>query len=383
MTGSRRATSGHPRASTSRARKRPAWAAAAARSQPRPLLRTFPGGAGGRLGAGAGDQFRGGQPAAADRAPRLRVGGEPTAGADRGCCPPRACRCRIAEVTCTSPDRVRDVIHNFDADGFDALCPRHRGGRPATFSADQRAEITKVARGRPTDHGLPVFDAGAGRSWPSTWSPRGGRQGVVDDYQPPRTAPAAGPGGRVRSTGAERRRPRPTRTTRPRRTGGSSCLRSPTPQRRPGPGDPTVIVSLDEFGPLNPASPEEQARMIGRYLGWRNRMRTTSSYRRSWPGRRFPEAALETPEPAMRQSCATVRAAGGSFCRTGRGCHVDRPPCRPSALAKELAGPGAGAVMGTRPPCSWTARLLPGWAMVRVPARPAQPGPSARPAPRQ
>jgi len=115
------------------------------------------------------------------------------------------------------------------------------------------------------------FDAGAGRSWPSTWSPRGGRQGVVDDYQPPRTAPAAGPGGRVRSTGAERRRPRPTRTTRPRRTGGSSCLRSPTPQRRPGPGDPTVIVSLDEFGPLNPASPEEQAGMIRRYLGWRNR----------------------------------------------------------------------------------------------------------------
>lgn len=65
------------------------------------------------------------------------------------------------------------MIHNFDADGFDALYPRYRGGRPATFSADQRAEITKVARGRPTDHGLPVFDAGAGRSWPSTWSPRG------------------------------------------------------------------------------------------------------------------------------------------------------------------------------------------------------------------
>src|SRR5664279_5486003 len=35
--------------------------------------------------------------------PGLRVGGEPAAGADRGCCPPRACRCRIAEVTCTSP----------------------------------------------------------------------------------------------------------------------------------------------------------------------------------------------------------------------------------------------------------------------------------------
>ena len=81
---------------------------------------------------------------------------------------------RIAEVACTSPDRVRDVIHNFDADGFDALYPRYRGGRPATFSADQRAEITKVARGRPTDHGLPVSTlepAEAGRV--------PGRQGVV------------------------------------------------------------------------------------------------------------------------------------------------------------------------------------------------------------
>ena len=45
---------------------------------------------------------------------------------------------RIAEVTCTSPDRVRDVIHNFDADGFDALYPGNRGGRPATFSTEQR-----------------------------------------------------------------------------------------------------------------------------------------------------------------------------------------------------------------------------------------------------
>ena len=47
-------------------------------------------------------------------------------------------------------------------------------------------------------------------------------------------------------------------------------LRSPTPQRRPDPGDPMVIVSLDEFGPLNPASPEELAGMIRRYLGRRN-----------------------------------------------------------------------------------------------------------------
>jgi hypothetical protein len=29
----------------------------------------------------------------------------------------------IAKVTFTSPDRVRDLIHNFNADGFDSLQP--------------------------------------------------------------------------------------------------------------------------------------------------------------------------------------------------------------------------------------------------------------------
>ena len=29
----------------------------------------------------------------------------------------------IAKVTFTSPDRVRDVVHNFIADGFDSLRP--------------------------------------------------------------------------------------------------------------------------------------------------------------------------------------------------------------------------------------------------------------------
>src|SRR5664280_2026925 len=74
-------------------------------------------------------------------------------------------------------------------------------------------------------------------------------------------------------------------------------------------------------------------------------MRTTSSYRRSWPGRRLPEAALETPEPAMRQSCAAERAAGGSFCRTGRGCHVDR------RAGQGARWPGRWCGHGTRPAC--------------------------------
>jgi hypothetical protein len=48
---------------------------------------------------------------------------------------------RIAEVTFTLPDWVREVIHNFHLDGFDALYPRSRGGRPPTFTLAQRRQI--------------------------------------------------------------------------------------------------------------------------------------------------------------------------------------------------------------------------------------------------
>jgi hypothetical protein len=41
----------------------------------------------------------------------------------------------IAEATFTSPDRVREVIHNVNADGFDARYPKYRaagrGGSPS------------------------------------------------------------------------------------------------------------------------------------------------------------------------------------------------------------------------------------------------------------
>jgi hypothetical protein len=49
---------------------------------------------------------------------------------------------QIAEVTFTSPDRVRDVIHNFNTDGFDSIYPRYRGGRPPTFTLKQHQLIT-------------------------------------------------------------------------------------------------------------------------------------------------------------------------------------------------------------------------------------------------
>src|SRR4051812_13316599 len=67
---------------------------------------------------------------------------------------------KIAEVTFTSPDRVRDVLHNFNADGFDSLYPRYAGGRPPKFTLPQRTEIKKIALSHPGDHDLPF----------STWS---------------------------------------------------------------------------------------------------------------------------------------------------------------------------------------------------------------------
>jgi transposase len=66
----------------------------------------------------------------------------------------------IARVTFTSPDRVREVINNFNEDGFDSLYPRDAGGRPPTFTLPQRQQIKKIALSRPADHGQPF----------STWS---------------------------------------------------------------------------------------------------------------------------------------------------------------------------------------------------------------------
>lgn len=48
---------------------------------------------------------------------------------------------KIAEVTFTSDDRVRDVIHNFNADGFDSLYPKYKGGRPGTFTRHCRSRV--------------------------------------------------------------------------------------------------------------------------------------------------------------------------------------------------------------------------------------------------
>ena len=61
----------------------------------------------------------------------------------------------IAKVAFTSEGHVRDVIHNFSADGFDSLYPGYRGGHPPKFTLPQRREIKKIAKTKPAEHGLP------------------------------------------------------------------------------------------------------------------------------------------------------------------------------------------------------------------------------------
>jgi len=102
---------------------------------------------------------------------------------------------QIAQVSFTSPDRVRDVLHNFHLDGFDSLYPRYRGGRPPTFTLAQRRAIKQLALSRPQDHDLPF----------STWSLAKladflVAEGVVDDTRPRGPAGLAPPGGRVLSS---------------------------------------------------------------------------------------------------------------------------------------------------------------------------------------
>ena len=70
----------------------------------------------------------------------------------------------IAKVTFTSPDRVREVINNFNEDGFESLYPKYAGGRPpdlhpAPAPGDQ--EDRPVAARRPR---AAVFDLEPGQA---------------------------------------------------------------------------------------------------------------------------------------------------------------------------------------------------------------------------
>jgi transposase len=151
----------------------------------------------------------------------------------------------IARVTFTCEDRVRDVLHNFNLDGFDALYPRYAGGRPPTFALTQRREAKKLALSRPVDHDLPF----------STWSLAKladflVAEGVVDDisHEGLRTL--------LREEGVSFQRLKtweqshdPDFEAKKNRILHLYGLMDGTHDVEEG--DPKVVICVDEFGPLN------------------------------------------------------------------------------------------------------------------------------------
>ncbi|WP_054977502.1 helix-turn-helix domain-containing protein [Paenibacillus sp. A3] len=61
----------------------------------------------------------------------------------------------IASLYHCAEDHVCDVIHAFNEDGLDCLKPNYRGGRPATFSKEERSLIIELAQIPPQTIGLP------------------------------------------------------------------------------------------------------------------------------------------------------------------------------------------------------------------------------------
>ncbi|WP_326752458.1 IS630 family transposase [Streptomyces hirsutus] len=152
---------------------------------------------------------------------------------------------KIAEVTFTSADRARDVIHNFNTDGFDSLYPKYKDGRPRTFTLPERREIKKIAKSKPAEHGLPF----------SAWSLTKladflVAEGVVDDI--------SHEGLRIllREEGVSFQRIKTWKTSRDpdyatKKARVEHLYAIADGEVIPEEGEPEVVFCLDEFVPLN------------------------------------------------------------------------------------------------------------------------------------
>jgi transposase len=152
---------------------------------------------------------------------------------------------QIAPLAFTSEDRVRAVIHNFNADGFDSLYPRYAGGRPPTFTLPQRRRIKQIALARPQDHGRPF----------STWSLTKlaeylVAEGVVDDI--------SHEGLRVllREEGVSFQAVKTWKESNDpdfeaKKNRILELYDIADGKIEPAHSDPTVVICVDEFGPLN------------------------------------------------------------------------------------------------------------------------------------
>jgi transposase len=151
----------------------------------------------------------------------------------------------IARVAFTSDDRVRDVIRNFNADGFDSLYPRYRGGHPPKFTLPQRREIKKIAKSKPAEHDLPF----------SAWSLSKlaeflVAEGVIDDIS------HEGLRMLLREEGVTFQRLKTWKTSRDpdyaaKKARVEHLYAIADGEVAPDAGEPEVIFCMDEFGPLN------------------------------------------------------------------------------------------------------------------------------------
>jgi transposase len=202
----------------------------------------------------------------------------------------------IAKVTFTSEDRVRDVIRNFNADGFSSLYPKYKGGRPPKFTLGQRREIKKIAKSRPADHDLPF----------STWSLAKlaeflVAEGVVDDI--------SHEGLRVllHEEGVTFQRLKTWKTSKDPHYQGKKARvehlyaiadRDVIPEA----DEPEVIFCVDEFGPLNlqPRAGRQRAAVSGKHAepGRAPRRRMRATYQRT-AGVRHLLAAYELGEDKL------------------------------------------------------------------------------------
>jgi transposase len=202
----------------------------------------------------------------------------------------------IAKVAFTSEDRVRDVIRNFNADGFGSLYPKYKGGRPPKFSLVQRREIKKVAKAKPAEYDLPF----------SGWSLAKladflVAEGVVDDI--------SHEGLRVllREEGVTFQRLKTWKTSKdPRYQQKKARVEQlyaiADREAPPGGGDPEVVFCVDEFGPLNlqPRPGRQWAAVSGKNKepGREPRPRMRATYHRT-QGVRHLFAAYELGEDKL------------------------------------------------------------------------------------
>ena len=227
---------------------------------------------------------------------------------------------QIAKVTFTSQDRVRDVIHNFNADGFDALYPRYRGGRPPTFTLPQRQQIKKVALSRPQDHDLPF----------STWSLHKladflVAEGVVEDIS------HEGLRALLREAGVSFQRLKTWKQSRDPRYEAKKNrvlhlygLMDGTCDVQAG--DPDVVICVDEFGPLNlqPHPGRQWATRGGG--GARPRRRRRATYTRPH-GVRHLLAAYDLSRDRLYGHISPASAAASSWSSAATYARCTRPGC--------------------------------------------------------